>query len=135
MAYSVKDLKDLSDSVAAKLKEIGVDTTEELLEKAGSATGRKQLAEEIGAVPQQLLTWVNEADLMRISGVAEGFSQLLEASGVDTVKELATRNAENLAAKIAEVNEQLKLTGRVPNQEMVAGWIEQAKTLAPKVTH
>ncbi len=135
MAYSVKDLKDLSDNFAAKLKEIGVDTTEELLEKAGSATGRKQLAEEIGAVPQQLLTWVNEADLMRISGVAEGFSQLLEAAGVDTVKELATRNADNLTAKIAEVNEQLKLTGRVPNQETVAGWIEQAKTLVPKVTH
>lgn len=135
MAYSVKDLKDLSDSFAAKLKEIGVGTTEDLLEKAGSASGRKQLAEEIGAVPQQLLTWVNEADLMRIPGVAEGFSQLLEAAGVDTVKELATRNAENLTAKIAEVNEQLKLTGRVPNQETVAGWIEQAKTMVPKVTH
>ena len=59
----------------------------------------------------------------------------LEAAGVDTVKELATRNAENLTAKIAEVNEQLNLTGRVPNQEMVAGWIDQAKGLAPKVTH
>lgn len=135
MAYSVKDLKDLSDSFAAKLKEIGVDTTEQLLDKAGSSAGRRQLAEEIGAVPQQLLTWVNEADLMRVPGVAEGFSQLLEASGVDTVKELATRNAENLTAKIAEVNEQLKLTGRVPNQETVAGWIEQAKTMVPKVTH
>lgn len=135
MAYSVKDLKDLSDTFAAKLKEIGVGTTEDLLEKAGSAAGRKQLAEEIGAVPQQLLTWVNEADLMRVPGVAEGFSQLLEAAGVDTVKELATRNAENLTAKIAEVNEQLKLTGRVPNQETVAGWIEQAKTMVPKVTH
>jgi predicted flap endonuclease-1-like 5' DNA nuclease len=135
MAYSVKDLKDLSDTFAAKLKEIGVGTTEDLLEKAGSASGRKQLAEEIGAVPQQLLTWVNEADLMRVPGVAEGFSQLLEAAGVDTVKELATRNAENLTAKIAEVNEQLKLTGRVPNQETVAGWIEQAKTMVPKVTH
>lgn len=135
MAYSVKSLKDLSDNFAAKLKEIGVDTTEQLLDKAGSATGRKQLADEIGAVPQQLLTWVNEADLMRVPGIAEGFSQLLEAAGVDTVKELATRNAENLTAKIAEVNEQLKLTGRVPNQETVAGWIEQAKSLAPKVTH
>lgn len=135
MPYSVKDLKDLSDAFAAKLKDIGVGTTEDLLEKAGSSAGRKQLAEDLGTQASQILTWVNEADLMRISGVAEGFSQLLEAAGVDTVKELATRNAENLTAKIAEVNEQMKLTGRVPNQEMVAGWIEQAKSLAPKVTH
>lgn len=135
MAYSIKDLKDLSDAAAAKLQEIGVGTTEQLLEKAGSATGRKQLADEIGASAQDLLTWVNEADLMRISGVAEGFSQLLEAAGVDTVKELATRNAENLAAKIAEVNEQVQLTGRIPTQEQVAAWIAQAKDLVPKVTH
>jgi predicted flap endonuclease-1-like 5' DNA nuclease len=117
------------------LQEIGVGTTEQLLEKAGSPTGRKQLADEIGASAHDLLTWVNEADLMRISGVAEGFSQLLEAAGVDTVKELATRNAENLAAKIAEVNEQVKVTGRIPTQEQVAAWIAQAKDLVPKVTH
>lgn len=117
------------------MKESGVATTEDLLEKAGTSSGRKQLADEVGAQASQILTWVNEADLMRISGVAEGFSQLLEAAGVDTVKELAHRNAENLTAKIAEVNEQLKLTGRVPTQEMVEGWIAQAKGLVPKVTH
>jgi len=135
MAYSIKDLKDLSEAFAAKLKESGVATTEDLLEKAGTSSGRKQLADEVGAQASQILTWVNEADLMRISGVAEGFSQLLEAAGVDTVKELAHRNAENLTAKIAEVNEQLNLTGRVPTQEMVEGWIAQAKGLVPKVTH
>ena len=135
MAYSIKDLKDLSEAFAAKLKESGVATTEDLLEKVGTSSGRKQLADEVGAQASQILTWVNEADLMRISGVAEGFSQLLEAAGVDTVKELAHRNAENLTAKIAEVNEQLKLTGRVPTQEMVEGWIAQAKGLVPKVTH
>ena len=107
MAYSIKDLKDLSEAFAAKLKESGVATTEDMLEKAGTSSGRKQLADEVGAQASQILTWVNEADLMRISGVAEGFSQLLEAAGVDTVKELAHRNAENLTAKIAEVNEQL----------------------------
>lgn len=135
MAYSIKDLKDLSEGFAAKLKESGIATTEDLLEKAGTSSGRKQLADELGAQASQILTWVNEADLMRISGVAEGFSQLLEAAGVDTVKELAHRNAENLTARIAEVNEQMKLTGRVPSQEMVEGWIAQAKGLVPKVTH
>lgn len=135
MTYSIKNLKDLPAAAAEKLQALGIGSTEDLLEKAGSAAGRKQLAEQIGTSASQILTWVNEADLMRISGVAEGFSQLLEAAGVDTVKELATRNAENLAAKLAKVNEELKLTGRVPTVEQVAGWIAEAKGLLPKVTH
>lgn len=135
MSYSIKDLKDVSAGAAQKLAELGVTTTEQLLDKAGAAAGRNRIADEIGASASQVLTWVNEADLMRIPGVAEGFSQLLEAAGVDTVKELAVRNAENLTAKIAEVNEQLHLTGRVPSQEQVAGWIEAAKSMVPKVSH
>ncbi len=54
---------------------------------------------------------------------------------MDTVKELATRNAENLAAKMDEVNEQKKLTRRVPNQEALQGFIDQAKELPQTVTH
>jgi len=135
MAYSISSLKDVPAAAAAKLQELGVGTPEQLLEKAGSAAGRNALAEQIGASASQVLTWVNEADLMRIPGVAEGFSQLLEAAGVDTVKELAHRNAENLVAKIAEVNAQQNLVGRLPTKEQVAGWIEAAKGMAPKVTH
>lgn len=135
MAYSIKDLKDVSTAAAAKLQEAGVNTTEQLLEMAGSASGRKALADQVGATAQQVLTWVNEADLMRVGGIGEGFSQLLEAAGVDTVKELAHRNAENLTAKLNEVNGQLNLTGRVPTQEQVAAWIETAKGLVPKVSH
>ena len=55
-----------------------------------------------------LLKWANMADLMRISGVGAEYSELLEAAGVDTVKELRNRNAENLAAKMAEVNDNKK---------------------------
>ena len=75
------------------------------------------------------------ADLMRVSGVGSEYSELLEAAGVDTVKELRNRNAENLAAKMAEVNEQKKLTRAVPSQKVVEGWVEQAKTMEPLITH
>jgi predicted flap endonuclease-1-like 5' DNA nuclease len=135
MAYSISDLRDISATSAAKLRDLGVTTTDQLLERAGAAGARTQLADQLDESASRLLIWVNEADLMRVPGIAEGFSQLLEASGVDTVKELATRNAENLTAKIAEVNSQLNLSGRVPTQEQVAGWIEAAKGLVPKVSH
>lgn len=135
MSYSIKDLKDLSESAAQKLRDAGVATTEQLLESAGSAAGRSALAGRIGESASQVLTWVNEADLMRIPGIAEGYSQLLEASGVDTVRELATRNVENLTAKLAEVNAERHLTGRIPTTAQVSGWVEAAKGLAPKVFH
>ena len=75
------------------------------------------------------------ADLMRISGIGSEYSELLEAAGVDTVKELRNRNAENLAAKMAEVNETRKLTRAVPAEKVVSGWIEQAGSLEPLITH
>jgi len=38
---------------------------------------------------------VNHADLCRIDGVGSEYADLLEAAGVDTVPELAQRNAAN----------------------------------------
>ncbi len=72
---------------------------------------------------------------MRISGVGGENAELLEAAGVDTVKELKTRKADNLAAKMAEINEQKKLTRRVASAKQVEKWVEQAKALEPKITH
>ncbi|MGI9294580.1 MAG: DUF4332 domain-containing protein, partial [Pseudomonadales bacterium] len=83
----------------------------------------------------QLLKWANMADLMRISGVGEEYSELLEAAGVDTVKELRNRNAENLTAAMAATNEQKKLVRSVPSAAQVTKWVEQAKTLDPLITH
>ena len=97
--------------------------------------GRKDTAAKTGLSESQLLKWANMADLMRISGIGEEFSELLEAAGVDTVKELRNRNADNLAEKMAEVNAQKKLTRALPPAKTVAKWVEQAKTLEPVLTY
>jgi predicted flap endonuclease-1-like 5' DNA nuclease len=75
------------------------------------------------------------ADLMRISGVGPEYSGLLEADGVDTVKERRNRNAENLAAKMAEVNAAKKLTRTVATEKTLIGRVKQAKSLDPPITH
>lgn len=120
---------------AAKLKLAGIKDTDTLLETCCKPSRRKQTAEDTGIDSGRILKWVNMADLCRISGVGPEFAELLECAGVDTVKELRTRNAENLAGKLAEVNEEKKLTRRVPNSSQVSGWIDQAKALPPVVTH
>ncbi len=75
------------------------------------------------------------ADLMRISGVGEEYSELLEAAGVDTVKELRNRNAANLAVKMAEVNKEKSLTRQVPSEKTVEKWVSDAKGLDPAISY
>ncbi len=135
MHYSIRDLADVPAAAAAKLQALGVSTTEQLLDRAGSASDREALAEQLGASAQQVLAWAQEADLMRIPDLAQGwYASLLEAAGVETLGELATRNAGLLAARISEVNSEVQLTERVPTQGQVAAWIEQAKALVPRVS-
>lgn len=135
MSYKVIDIEGIGSTYASKLAEQGINTTDDLLEKGGTKKGRASIAEAT-AIPESLiLTWVNHSDLHRIKGVAGQFSELLEAAGVDTVKEFATRNAENLYAKLVETNEKFGLAGRVPSQESLSEMIAEAKTLEQKVFH
>ena len=93
------------------------------------------MAEETGISPKLILTWTNHCDLMRINGVGPQFSELLEAAGVDTVKEFRNRNAANLQAKLEEINAQKNLTNRVPSLKEVEKMIEQAKELPPMIEY
>ena len=115
----------------------GVTTTQALLAAGGTKTGRKKLAKDSGCSEKLVLGWVNRADLMRVRGVGEEYSDLLECAGVDTVKELRTRKATNLHATMLEVNTAKKnrLVRRPPGLSEVEGWIAHAKTLKPAVTH
>ncbi len=132
---NIADIEGVGEGYAAKLKTAGVATVEALLEQGASGKGRAALADSTGISEKLILKWVNHADLFRITGVAGQYAELLEASGVDTVPELAQRNAENLAAKMAEVNAAKNLTNAVPSAATVAKWVAEAKTLERKITH
>jgi len=133
--YKVEEIEGIGPAYAKKLAAAGIETTDHLLDQCGNASGRATTADKAGITPKLLLKWANMADLMRISGVAGENAELLEAAGVDTVKELKMRKADNLAAKMAEVNAEKKLTRRVATAKQVEKWVEQAKTLEPKITH
>ena len=135
MSYPIIEIEGVGAVYAEKLKTAGITTTEGLLEKAKSPKLRKELAAATGIDESRILKWANMADLMRIKGVGEEYSDLLEAAGVDTVKELKHRNAENLHAKMAEVNEAKNLVRVVPSLKAVGDWIEQAKVLPAVLTY
>jgi predicted flap endonuclease-1-like 5' DNA nuclease len=128
-------VEGIGEKYAQKLNEAGIATTEALLEKGASPQGRKALAEEAGISGKLILEWVNHADLFRVKGVGEEYADLLEEAGVDTVPELAQRNAANLHAKLEEVNAAKKLVRKLPAASQVSDWIEQAKALPRVVTY
>ncbi|QXD17029.1 DUF4332 domain-containing protein [Rhodocaloribacter litoris] len=128
-------IEGIGEALAEKFKQAGVGSVEKLLEKGSTAKGRKELAEATGIDASRILRFVNHADLMRLKGVGGEYAELLEAAGVDTVAELARRNAANLHAKMVEVNEQKKLVRQVPVLAQVEAWIAQAKEMPKVVTH
>jgi predicted flap endonuclease-1-like 5' DNA nuclease len=134
-SYPIAKIEGIGPVFKEKLAAVGITTTRGLLDRARDPKARAALAEESGIEAARILKWANMADLMRVKGIGEEFSELLEAAGVDTVKELKTRKAETLAAKIAEVNATRKLVRAVPSQKLVARWIDGAKTLAPWLTY
>lgn len=135
MTYKIEEIEGIGGVYGEKLSGAGIDTTDALLQACGTPAGRKSLAETAGISEKMLLTWANMADLMRINGVGKQFAELLEAAGVDTVKELKHRNAANLADKMTEINEQKNLTNGAVSENQVAGWIEQAKTMDPAISY
>lgn len=131
----LSEIEGIGEVYAAKLEAAGVASVEKLLETGATKKGRESLCEKCGVSETLILKWVNRADLARIKGIGSEFADLLEAAGVDSVPELANRVPDNLAAKLAEVNDAKKLTRRVPTSDQVADWVEQAKNLPRVVSH
>jgi predicted flap endonuclease-1-like 5' DNA nuclease len=128
-------IQGIAEATEAKLNTAGVTTVDELLEKGATPKGREEIAAKSGLPATQVLKFVNYADLFRIKGIAGQTAELLEASGVNTVAELAQRNPANLAAKLKETNDAKKLTGKLPTEKQITEWIEAAKSLPKKVTY
>jgi uncharacterized protein DUF4332 len=135
MSYPIAELEKIAPGVAATLKSVGIHTTGRLLEAAKNPKGRKTLSAKTGIDEKCILRWANMADRMRIKGVGEDYAELLEAAGVDTVRELKFRNPSKLAKAMAEANTKRKLVRLLPSEQTVVRWVEHAKKLTLKITY
>lgn len=129
------DVEGVGPAYAEKLQNAGVVTTDDLLARGGSKSGRVSLAAATGISEGLILEWANHADLMRIDGVGSEYADLLEAAGVDSPAELAQRNAANLAVTFGELDAGRNTVRRIPSEAVVAGWIAEAKTMERMVEH
>jgi Domain of unknown function (DUF4332) len=135
MSYPITDIDGIEGEKAAILKSVRIRTTVRLLEAARTVKGRKALAEKTGLAEKQLLCWANVADRMRIPGISREYAELLQAAGVDTVKELRYRSPANLAKAMAEANQKHKMVRLLPSERVVCRWIESAQKLELKIKY
>ncbi|SHE19009.1 DUF4332 domain-containing protein [methanotrophic endosymbiont of Bathymodiolus puteoserpentis (Logatchev)] len=131
----LSDIEGIGEAYATKLTEAGIKSLEGLLTAGCEKKGRKEIANTTGISEKLILNWINRADLSRIKGVSTQYADLLEASGVDTVPELAQRKPENLQLKMLAVNEEKNLVRKVPTEAQVRDWVAQAKELPRVVNH
>jgi len=129
MSHSVKDIKGIGEIFAAKLAARKVTTTDELLLFGATADGRESLRATTGVHSRQILRWCNWADLMRIQGIGPQFTQLLEAAGVGSLKDLAGSRAENLKARIEDEIRLMRLSAAPPSLTEVRRWITEARMM------
>lgn len=135
MAYKIVDIEGVGEVYAQKLNAAGIKTAEDLLEKCAKKKGRVLLAEETGISEKLILKWTNHSDLFRVKGIAGQFAELLEAAGVDTVKEFRHRIPANLHAKLVATNEAKNLCNRIPSVTELEKMIAQAKELEPLISY
>lgn len=135
MSYKIAEIEGIGERYTLTLEMAGIRTTDDLLHRASSARKRDQLSDETGISPKLILKWANHADLFRIKGIASQFAELLEAAGVDTIKEFRHRVAANLQPRLVEINDQKHLCHRVPSLSEVERMIEQAKGLQAILTY
>ena len=135
MSYPIRKIAGIGPAMSARLKAIGIRTTEKLLETSKTAKDRKILAEKLEVSEQTVLRWANLADRMRIKGVREPYAQLLKDAGVDTVRELKYRNPERLAQAMSEANLKHRRVRLLPSQKRVAAWIDAARKLDQKIRY
>ena len=135
MSYPLTAIAGIGPAMSARLKALGIRTTEKLLEVSKTAKDRKILAEKLDVDEPTVLRWANLADRMRIKGVREPYAELLKFAGVDTVKELKHRNPSKLAQAMAEANARRKLVRLLPSEKRIGRWIEAAKKLDPKISY
>jgi predicted flap endonuclease-1-like 5' DNA nuclease len=129
------EIEGIGPKFAEKLHSANIQTTEDLLKAGATPAGRNRLSEASGISAGMLLEWIDHADLMQLKGVGPEYADLLEAAGVDTVVELARRNAKNLAAAMADFNTQKNVVRVVPGESVVAGWIAEAKTMGRTIEY
>jgi predicted flap endonuclease-1-like 5' DNA nuclease len=125
----IGEIEGIGPAFQEKLENVGIATTEALLDDCRTAKQRASLAEKADIQPKRLMSFVSRADFMRIKGVGRQFSELLQNVDIHTVGQLAMASADSVNEAMTKVNAEKNLTKAVPSAKQIQGFIDIAKSL------
>lgn len=128
MSYKIEEIEGIGPKYAEALKKIGIIKTDELLKIKQKDV--VDIAKKIDVPKKNLDKWIEIADLMRVKGVGEEYSEALNRIGIDSVKEFRHRNPANTLTKLEELDKEFPdILRKLPNVDMIREWISEAKKL------
>ncbi|MEM9034742.1 MAG: DUF4332 domain-containing protein [Actinomycetota bacterium] len=125
----IAELDGISERHAARLRDLGISSSDDLLSYGATRRGREELSKVTRLGVKRIHEWVKRADLLRVPGISIKYSNLLESAGVETVRDLRRRNPEKLSAQLAELNRRRGIVGRPPSEPEVGRWVDAARDL------
>lgn len=120
--YSVSELEGMSTARATRLREIGIEDTEQLW-RARPAFVAKALHVE----PEAVERWQEEAELMAIHGIGPKRARALVDAGVNSLEKLGRRKPAELVTLVEKTHPR---SGRaIISAENAKNWIDEAHSL------
>ncbi|PSO48506.1 MAG: DUF4332 domain-containing protein [Cyanobacteria bacterium SW_9_44_58] len=128
--WPIQNLPRLDETVASRLQELGITTTQELLKKAQSNREKEKIAHYLEQKPQQVSKWVIMADLARVPSVGCQYCGLLLHAGIGSIKQLSQMHPQKLHRQVLHLQVSLfKRRDYCPSVGSIQQWIQQAKQL------
>ena len=111
-----------------RLERQGVFTTGLLLEVTETPTRRQNLADQVGATTNDVLTWRDEAQMLNLAGFGQPEHQLLSQSGFEGLLDIQAVDLDTFRKRVGRGADELKVD--LPSDLTIQGWWDQAHTLA-----
>jgi len=128
---NIETIEGIGPVRGALLRNMGINTVSDLLERGATQRGRQRLANQVGVTPATVLSWVYRGDLLRVRGIGRKYSALLESAGVNTVTDLSTKDPRYLCQTLKAVNREKNLVTRSPPSKTIEIWVLNARNLEP----
>lgn len=126
------DIFGLEGAKADRLEKAGVSSVADLLIASKMPEDREALSIEARIDLVELTSFVEQADLARVSGIGRSNAAVLHGVGINNVRELAEQDPAELRGKIVDflaTDEGQNIARRRPSTTTLTKWIDNAKTL------
>jgi len=127
MTYKMSEFTGIGQDHVAKLREAGIENTDDMLRLWADQPNRDSLVTKTGIDMKQFEGFAAMSRLARVKNVGPKYVEVLMAAGVDGPKSLFEYTPESLVKRLGEVMAEKKLTSPVPPLAVVETWFVDAK--------